>query len=302
MSIATQASEITLPANNAGWPTVLAFLIAKFPGVSAAVWQQRIQQGKVHWYQGECINEHSAFLPSRRLCYYREVETEPLIPFAHRIIYQDAHLLVADKPHFLPVTPGGSFVNECLLQRLKTDTGNQDLVPLHRLDRDTAGLVLFSLQADSRALYSQLFSAGQISKTYYAVAEVAQFHDALPQQWQLHNRIEKSQPRFLNKICAGEPNASSTIRLLKVEAGLGVFQLQAHTGKTHQLRLHMQSLGWPILHDAYYPVLKAKNNGDFSQPLQLLAAEVSFIDPISAELRRFYSQQKLAFGPALAAD
>lgn len=295
MSIAAQPSEITLPALNQGWPTVLAFLIAHFPRIAPEIWQARIQAGKVHWYQGDCITGQTPFLPSRRLCYYREVTTEPQIPFAHSIIYQDQHILVADKPHFLPVTPGGDFVNECLLQRLKNDTGLTELVPVHRLDRDTAGLVLFSVNPQSRAAYYQLFSQGSIQKTYQALARVDELTAALPlpKQWQVKNRIEKAQPRFLNAIVAGEANAHSTIELLQVTQGVGLFRLTPHTGKTHQLRLHMQSLGCPILHDAYYPILQPKNTSDFSHPLQLLAAELSFIDPLTGIARQFVSEQRL---------
>lgn len=295
MTIAKHASEITLPAQNQGWPTVFAFLCAYFSRIAPDVWQARIQAGKVFWYQGEPITEQTPFLPSRRLCYYREVAVEPKIPFAHRIVYQDEHILIADKPHFLPVTPGGDFVNECLLQRLKNDTGLTALVPVHRLDRDTAGLVLFSKNAESRAAYYQLFSQGQIVKTYQALARVDNDMAAspLPMQWQLSNRIEKAEPRFLNAIVAGEPNAYSTIALLHVRKGIGLFRLTPHTGKTHQLRLHMQSLGCPILHDAYYPELKPKNSSDFSQPLQLLAAALSFTDPLSGAVQQFHSALQL---------
>lgn len=295
MSIAKQASEITLPAINQGWGTILQFLCSKFPLISEAVWRERMAAGKVHWFNGAAINEHTPFSPSKRLCYYREVLAEPQIPFAHQIIYQDQHILLADKPHFLPVTPGGDFVNECLLQRLKNDTGHPELVPVHRLDRDTAGLVLFSVNPQSRAAYYQLFSQGSIQKTYQALARVDELTAALPlpEQWQVKNRIEKAQPRFLNAIVAGEANAHSTIELLQVTQGVGLFRLTPHTGKTHQLRLHMQSLGYPILHDAYYPILKPKNTSDFSQPLQLLAAELSFTDPLTGITRQFISQQRL---------
>lgn len=292
VSIAAQPSEITLPAVNDNWPTVLAFLCSHFARIPAEVWLARVRAGKVFWYQGEAITEHSPFLPSRRLCYYREVVAEPLIPFTHQIVYQDEHILVADKPHFLPVTPGGDFVNECLLQRLKNQTGITTLVPLHRLDRDTAGLVMFSVQPASRAAYYQLFSGGGIEKSYQARAYLGDSAVA-PQQWQVRNRIEKAEPRFLNKICEGDDNAWSTITLCTVQDGIGHFQLIPHTGKTHQLRLHMQSLGWPILHDRYYPRLLPKNTSDFSQPLQLLAEKLSFTDPISGKAQQFCSLQQL---------
>ncbi|WP_419572328.1 pseudouridine synthase, partial [Rheinheimera sp.] len=183
-------------------------------------------------------------------------------------------------------------VNECLLQRLKEDTGISDLAPLHRLDRDTAGLVLFSCNSISRPHYYQLFQQGQLAKRYQARARLSANLQP-PLSWQLSNRIEKAQPRFINQIVPGEANAHSIIELVGVEGDIGQFQLQPLTGKTHQLRLHMLSLGMPILNDAYYPELLPKNTSDFSRPLQLLAQQLSFIDPLSQRQQHFVSQQAL---------
>ena len=296
MSIANQASEITLPAHNAGWQTVLQFLCVKFPYIAEAVWRQRIAQGKVHWFDGPTITEQTPFLPSKRLCYYREVVAEPVVPFEHHILYQDEHIIVADKPHFLPVTPGGDYVNECLLARLKRQTGIDDIVPVHRLDRDTAGVVLFSVNTASRARYYKLFSDGAVQKQYLAVASLnaAAKQATLPQHWHIENRIEKSHPRFVNAIVAGEVNAVSDISLVARYADTGLFQLTPHTGKTHQLRLHMLSLGMPIMHDKYYPVLHPKSVAQFDTPLQLLACGLRFIDPVTSASQSFCSEFKLA--------
>ena len=304
MSIARQASEITLPADNRGWDTVLQFLCSQFPFISEALWRERMAAGKVHWFNGEPVNPATLFLPSKRLCYYREVTAEPVIPLAHSIVYQNEHIIVADKPHFLPVTPGGEYVNECLLARLQRDTGLTDMVPVHRLDRDTAGLVLFSINPDSRPAYYQLFSQGIIKKHYQAVAKltVAAQHVAIPQHWHIENRIEKSSPRFVNGIVAGQVNAISDISLLAKNADLGLFQLTPHTGKTHQLRLHMLSLGMPILHDNYYPELKPKQPPQFATPLQLLAKQLSFTDPLSSQTQHFSSKQLLTAWPSEPAE
>ncbi|HEY9043229.1 MAG TPA: pseudouridine synthase [Rheinheimera sp.] len=300
MSIARQASEITLPADNKGCATVLQFLCLQFPFVCEALWRDRIAKGKVHWFNGAAITVDTPFMASKRLCYYREVVAEPVIPFEHRILYQDQHILLADKPHFLPVTPGGEYVNECLLARLKRDTALDDIVPVHRLDRDTAGLVLFSVNAKSRPAYYQLFSQGNISKSYQAVARLtpALRNAALPVNWHIANRIEKSQPAFINAIVPGEVNAMSDISLQQHADGLGLFELIPHSGKTHQLRLHMLSLGMPILHDNYYPVLLPKRPPQFDKPLQLLAKTLSFIDPVTNSAQAFTSQQQLALPPA----
>lgn len=299
VSIARQASEITLPAVNNGWHTVLQFLCSHFAFIAEDTWRTRIATGKVHWFNGEAITEHTPFLPSKRLCYYREVAAEPVIPFAHDILYQDQHIIVADKPHFLPVTPGGDYVNECLLTRLKRDTGIDDIVPVHRLDRDTAGLVLFSVNAASRAAYYQLFQQAQIIKHYQAVAPLSPEaqHCALPRHWRLANRIEKSQPRFINAIVPGPVNAVSDISLSTRDQRHGLFMLTPHSGKTHQLRLHMLSLGMPILHDNYYPELKPKQAVDFTKPLQLLAQQLCFTDPLNHSKRVFQSKRCLSLPP-----
>lgn len=305
MSIARQASEITLPAHSNGCITVLQFLCVKFPFVGEALWRERIASGKVHWFNGAAITAETPFMPSKRLCYYREVVAEPVVPFAHRILYQDQHILLADKPHFLPVTPGGEYVNECLLARLKRDTGLDDIVPVHRLDRDTAGLVLFSINPQSRSAYYQLFSQGNISKGYQAVAVLTpplQQNATLSQEtqsplsWHIENRIEKSQPAFINAIVPGEVNAVSDIRLLQRVNEFGLFELTPYSGKTHQLRLHMLSLGMPILHDNYYPVLQPKQAPQFDKPLQLLAKTLCFTDPLTKHAHLFTSQQQLMLG------
>lgn len=295
MSIAATASEITLPPESNGCRTVLQFLCVKFPFVAESVWRERIAAGKVHWFNGETITVETPFKPSKRLCYYREVASEPVIPFAHHILYQDEHILLADKPHFLPVTPGGEYVNECLLARLKRDTGIDDIAPVHRLDRDTAGVVLFSVNPESRAKYYQLFSDGSVQKQYQAIARLSEAAEqvALPTCWHIENRIEKSQPRFVNAIVPGAVNAVSDICLIERHGRLGRFELQPHTGKTHQLRLHMLSLGMPILHDRYYPQLLPKQAPQFDQPLQLLAKTLSFIDPVTQERYNFISRQQL---------
>ncbi len=312
MAIASRPSEITLPADVGRWPTVLAYLIDKFPRIAAEIWQQRVLDGKVRWFAGETIDADTAFQPSRRLCYFREVAAEPKVPFAHQILFQNEHLLVVAKPHFLPVTPGGDFVNECLLERVRRDTGIADLAPLHRLDKETAGLVLFSCNTQSRPLYHQLFAEGTITKSYLAVAELGQRATdlAIGQQWQVKNRIEKSDPRFLMQIVEGEANANSTIQLLAIESTpqppegqqLGLFQLWPHTGKTHQLRLHMQALGLPILHDKYYPKLLAKQQDFQAQPLQLLAQQLEFVDPVCGSHRHFSSPQQLSCWPYPACE
>lgn len=287
MVIATQASKFSLPQENPGVTTVLEYLVKKFPAVSSATWLQRMDRGKVHWHDGSLITATSPFQAQQRVYYYRELAREEKIPFEESILFQDEHLLVAFKPHFLPVTPGGIYINECLQNRLKKKTGNDNLQALHRLDRVTAGLVLFSTKPESRHFYHTLFESRQITKTYQAIAKVDSIKPIKGMEWDVANRIEKSSLGFRMQVSDGNANSHSLIRCVKQVASEALFELKPTTGKTHQLRVHMQSLGYPILNDRYYPSLQAEAPRDFSSPLQLLAKELRFIDPISQQARFF---------------
>lgn len=288
MSISKYPSKLSLPQNNPGITSVLEYLIIKFPDIDPEIWQQRMIDGKVHWHDGSLITVDSPFQAQRRVYYYREVENEPVIPFEETIIFQDKHILVAYKPHFLAVTPGGIYINECLQTRLRNTTGLDHLQALHRLDRVTAGLVLFSVNPDSRSLYHHLFESHQMHKTYQAIATVDDKENLIGKSWEVKNRIAKSNPSFLMKIVEGEPNSHSLVRCIAQSAGKALFELTPITGKTHQLRVHMQSLGMPLLHDKYYPLLQPETADIFSCPLQLLAKELRFIDPVT-QLPRVFS-------------
>lgn len=283
--------------NNPGINSVLEYLVIKFPDINAEIWQQRILDGKVHWHDGSLISIESPVRPQQRVYYYREVETEPVIPFKEAIVFQDEHILVAHKPHFLPVTPGGKYINECLQNRLRQKTGIDCLQAVHRLDRATAGLVMFSINPETRPRYHNLFETKKIHKTYQAIAyaiNITNNKDALiGRQWQIKNRIVNGEPRFRMQIKDGDPNSYSKIRCLKQNANKALFELNPITGKTHQLRLHMQSIGWPILNDRVYPILQPESADDYSQPLQLLAKELRFTDPVTSLARVIRSNMDL---------
>ncbi len=295
MAIATTPSKLSLPQNNPGVTTVLEFLIQKFPAIASDVWEKRMADGKVHWHDGSLINSTSPFAAQQRVYYFREVDSEPVIPFSEKIIFQDELILVAYKPHFLPVTPGGDYIEECLQNRLRNKTGNQKLQALHRIDRATAGLVLFSVNPNSRQHYHRLFETHQVKKTYQAIASTSINPPMQGQQWEIKNRLERTGTRFLMHIVEGQANSHSLIRCLQSTAERALFELNPITGKTHQLRLHMQSLGWPILHDTYYPYLLERSEPEeFSKPMQLLAQQLQFDDPITQQSRRFSSDTELS--------
>jgi tRNA pseudouridine32 synthase/23S rRNA pseudouridine746 synthase len=299
MAIAEYPSTLSLPQTNPGVATVLEYLLIKFPYIDEQVWRQRIADGKVHWHDGSLITPHSPFQTQQRVHYYREVDNEPIIPFQETILFQDQHILVAYKPHFLAVTPGGIYVNECLQNRLRRRTGINTLQAVHRLDRVTAGLVIFSVNPDTRHRYHQLFATRQIHKTYQAIANINRGESLAGQEWEVKNRIERSEPRFLMRVAEKEKeggikdNSYSVIRCIEQTQQKALFELHPITGKTHQLRLHMQTLGWPILNDKYYPQLQPLSADDYSAPLQLLAKELKFIDPVTQQPRCFRHDSNL---------
>ena len=294
MTIAEQPSKLSLPQTNPGVATVLEYLIIKFPYIDTDIWRQRITNGKVHRHDGTLITTQSPFEAQQRIYYYKEVENEPIVPFKETIIFRDQHILVAYKPHFLSVIPGGIYVNECLQNRLRRSTGIEALQALHRLDRVTAGLVLFSVNPDTRHRYHHLFETRQIHKTYQAIAKIAEGENLVGQEWDIKNRIERSKPRFCMRVSEGEANSHSMIRCLQQTAEKALFELNPVTGKTHQLRLHMQTLGWPILNDKYYPQLQPLSADNYSAPLQLLAKELKFMDPVTEKPRHFRCDRSLA--------
>ena len=234
---ATQASYVVLPETVTDKPTVLSFLISKFPAIAETVWQNRIIDGKVHWKDGTLLTLESMFIPRERVYYYREVEQESVIPFEEKLLLQTSEFILVFKPHFLAVNPSGNFVNECLVNRLRIKTGNQEIVAAHRLDRATAGVMLLSVNSGTRHDYHELFKRGQICKTYQAIAPlnaevnslVTQDALSLPMTWTVKNRLQKTVPSFLMCIGEGEANSHSTIRLIEVHNGYGLFDTDVHS-------------------------------------------------------------------------
>lgn len=298
MGVSQHPSKVTMPPERTDCATVLDFLIARFPRVDEQIWRQRMAAGKIHWQDKTPVHEKDAYAPQHRVYYYREVEQEPVIPFAERIIHQDDEILVACKPHFLPVTPAGNYVEECLLNRLRKRTGIQTLAPMHRIDRETAGIVLFSVNPENRDLYHGLFrEAKNIHKTYRAVAQLSPGNiPQAGQHWRIENRMVEGEPWFRMKTTTGDINARSEITCLAVNGDKALFELKPITGKTHQLRVHMNDLGFPLLNDQFYPDVQQKNSDDFSHPLQLLAWRMEFTDPLTSQSRCFESARTLDFG------
>jgi len=281
------------------WPLLLDFLAERLPVVSRDEWRARMEAGEV-------VDEHNQPLYPDTLCrsgirayYWRRLPVEPEVPFEESIVFQDEHLLVADKPHFLPVTPAGRYVRQTLVVRLKHRLNLPDLSPLHRIDRETAGLVLFSLRPQDRDAYQRLFRERTVDKTYEAIAPwradltfpLTQRSHILEQEDAFYRMREAKPHEGL------PPNSETHLALLERRGALARYRLHPVTGKRHQLRVHMNALGLPILGDQFYPtVLRGPNEPeDYQQPLQLLARQIAFTDPVTGQARRFESQRELAW-------
>jgi tRNA pseudouridine32 synthase/23S rRNA pseudouridine746 synthase len=290
------ASHLWLP--DGVWPDLLTFLVQHFPAVTRATWQARLDKGEVRERSGERLHAGSAVRRGMCIFYYRELDAETAIPFEETVLYQDQYLLVIDKPHFLPVAPVGRFLQETLLVRLKKKLGLPHLAPLHRLDRETAGVVMFSVDPATRGVYHALFEQRHIAKRYEAWAPA--LAPALARSLPLvhRSRMDHGTPFFCMREVAGEPNSETRIAVLEARGGAVLYDLQPLTGRQHQLRVHMAALGSPIFNDDFYPLVRPCKGDDFSRPLQLLARAIAFTDPLSGAERHFESRRTLDGGGA----
>ncbi len=271
------------------------FLCHAFPYVAAEQWHNRFRDQLVFDESGNPLPLNAPYRSEAAVYYYRHVQQEASLPYLETIVFQDDRLIVVDKPHFLPVIPSGPYVQETVLVRLKNKLGLPDLSPLHRIDRDTAGLVMFSVQASQRGAYQALFRDRLISKQYQALAP---FCANLAEQQcpiRVANRLVRADNFMQMHAVAGSVNAITDIVNMQAIAGqpeLARYTLSPITGKRHQLRVHMADLGVPILGDEIYPKLMPER--DISRqthaPLQLLAQQLSFIDPFTGQDRLFESR------------
>lgn len=290
MVVSKYPSVVTLP-DKKKYTLIIDFLKERFKGIKPDEWILRINKGLVLNDQMKPISIDSPYKPLSKIYYYKVVESEPVIPFKEKIVFENNNFLIASKPHFLPVIPSGKYLNECLLYRLRETTKNHDLIPANRIDRETAGLVMLIKQRDKRGIYQKLFMGNKVQKEYRAVVNVVKTIRSV--KWNVKNRIVKGYPFFRMKSSDGEVNAITEIEVLKEKDDKAALKLKPVTGKKHQLRVHLADCGLPIINDRYYPRLLPELT-DFENPLQLLSDKLKFQDPISGKLYSFESGRKLA--------
>ena len=284
-------SCIVLP--NGAWPRVIDFLAHRFPSISHEAIAARMLSGDIVDQQGVFISPERQYQPHLILYYYRSIPVEAPIPFEEVILFQDDYLIAVDKPHFLPVTPGGRYLQETLLVRLKRKLGIDSLAPMHRIDRETAGLVLFTKQPSLRGQYQNLFSQRAVTKRYQAIAPMRADLD-----FPMTYRSRLIEADHFMRMCevSGDANAETEIELMESNGTFARYGLRPSTGKKHQLRVQMAALGMPILNDQIYPEHLPKEQieqDDYTKPLQLLAEYIAFTDPITGQARCFQTERRL---------
>ena len=279
------------------WTTLGEFLLQRFEYLDPEALQQRIERGDVVNAAGEPQAMEAPYVAGQWLWYYREVPDEAVVPFDMPVLFADDRLIAVDKPHFLATTPSGSYLKETALVRLRRQFQNAEITPLHRLDRDTAGVLLFCVQPQYRGLYQSLFQSRDVQKEYEAIAS-SDINLVLPATYSSH--VEAVKGVFLVRERSDlAPNSETAIaELSRWQSKDGQwhshYRLQPSTGRKHQLRVHMSSLGSPILNDSYYPHWdQSRPIDDYSLPLQLLARRIAFLDPVDGQHREFCSQRHL---------
>jgi tRNA pseudouridine32 synthase/23S rRNA pseudouridine746 synthase len=303
------------------WASVAEFLAARLP--AGQDWRSRLTRGEVLDARGQALAAEAPCPTGTLLWYWRSLPPEPRVPFEVELLHQDDHLVAVDKPHFLPVTPTGRYLQETVLVRLKRQLGLDTLVPMHRLDRETAGVLLFTVQPGSRHAYQSLLRDHRVHKVYEAIAP---WRADLALPLTVRSRLEErpGEAFMQMEVVSGAPNAETRIELIErlgPPQGDGVgaggwgadggchavagtdwarYRLTPLTGRKHQLRAQMSALGLPIAGDRIYPRLWPEPAPgaapDYRQPLQLLAREFAFTDPLDGQPRHFVSRRQLQGG------
>lgn len=284
------AARLRTPDDGA-WATMRDHLVARLPRVAPERIDAMLAAGLIVG-RGGPVAPDAPFAPREFLWLHRDLPDEPPVPFAVDVLHRDEDIVVVDKPHFLATIPRGRHVVQTALVRLRRELDLPELAPAHRLDRVTAGVLLFVVCRDRRGAYQTLFRDRRVRKTYEAVAP----HDpavALPAT--VRSRIVKERGVICAQEVAGPPNAETRVELLEHSGGRARYRLVPTTGRTHQLRLHMRGLGLPILGDRFYGPAGPEDSAldDWTRPLQLLAATLEFPDPRTGEPRRFASRRTL---------
>lgn len=268
--------------------TLRDFLLRRLP--STVDVDAMLASGEFVDQQGHPICGDEPARPNTFIWFHRRLREEPPVPFDIPVLYQDERIVVVDKPPFLSTIPRGRHVVESVVVKLRARLGLPELAPAHRLDRLTSGVLLLTTHREYRAGYQRLFEQRAVTKVYTARAA---WHPGLLLPHTVRNHLVKRRGVWQAEVIEQAPwNAETHVELLqRVSATVADYRLRPTTGRTHQLRRHLNDLGAPILHDPLYPTIREVDVDDFSHPLELIAAELSFLDPHTGQQRVFHSQR-----------
>lgn len=282
------AARLRLPPDGS-WPTIRDHLVERLTRVPADRIDAMFAEGRFHGADGP-LPVDAPYEPETFVWFHRDLPDEVQIDAPIDVIHRDENLLVVHKPHFLSTIPRGRHVLQTALVKLRREHELPDLSPAHRLDRATAGVLVLVVKPELRGRYQTLFAKRRVHKEYEAIAR---HRPDVPFPQTVRSRIVKQRSVLAAYETPGEPNAETRIELVDVHNGLARYRLFPRTGRTHQLRVHMNSLGIPILGDRFYPTLTESGLDDFSRPLQLLARTIAFTDPVTGKDREFTSPARL---------
>ena len=278
------------------WATLRDHLVERLTGLGAAEVDRKLGAGEFVDAGGRPVAADAPFVPRSVVWTHRDLPDEVEVPFEVTVLHRDERLVVVDKPHFLSTMPRGRHVVQSALARTRVLTGLERLTPAHRLDRPTAGVLMFTTEQRWRGAYQRVFAEGQAHKEYLAVASV---RDDLHLPMVRRTHVVKEHGRHqAHEVPGAEPNAETFVELIARDGGLGLYRLTPRTGRTHQLRCQLWGLGIPIVGDPLYPVERDVPPDDFSNPLQLLSAVLDFDDPIDGTPRRFETHRRLVAWPS----
>jgi 23S rRNA pseudouridine1911/1915/1917 synthase len=230
--------------------SLLAHLASRYPHSSPQAWQQKLNSGEVT-LNGVAATGSESIASGQTLVWNRPPWIEPDAPQRFEVLFEDLHLLAVDKPSGLPTLPGGGFMENTLLRLVQKRTPSAN--PVHRLGRATTGIVLFAKTPQAASALSTNWNTHRIQKIYRALAQNIAQRDA----YEILTPIGRVPHPRMGSVWAADPNgkpAKSSAKVISRDAGATTFEVTLHSGRPHQIRIHLASIGHPLVGDPLYGI------------------------------------------------